>query len=141
MIFYIQKFQLTQNVKKRYSYKLMTQALLIIDHGSKRRAANHMLFDLVKLVRNASPDILVYGAHMELAEPSIECGIEWCISRGATHIIAHPFMLSPGRHAKEDIPNMVKKALEKHPHITHFITDPLGLDDMIVSLILKRSGL
>lgn len=116
-------------------------ALLIIDHGSRRRAANHLLFDLVKLVRTLRPNLLVYGAHMELAEPTIEDGINWCIRNGATRIIAHPYMLSPGRHATEDIPRMIQDIMRHHPDISYDVTDPLGVDTKLVELILLRAGL
>jgi sirohydrochlorin ferrochelatase len=116
-------------------------ALLIIDHGSKRKPANHMLFELVKMVRETRPDLIVYGSHMELAVPTISDGVNWCVKKGATHIIAHPYMLSPGRHATEDIPHLVKKALAIYPTVTHTVTAPLGVDSNIVSLILKRAQL
>ncbi|MBT6120569.1 hypothetical protein HOH45_03780 [bacterium] len=115
--------------------------LLIIDHGSRKREANHMLFELVKLVRSMKPDLIIYGAHMELAVPTIEDGINWCIKNGATHIIAHPYMLSPGRHAKEDIPRMINTIVSKKSNITYEVTDPLGVDTRIAELVLKRSGL
>ncbi len=119
----------------------MATALLIIDHGSRFKAANHMLFDLVKLMRTQRPSLLIYGAHMELAEPTIQDGVKWCIDRGATHIIAHPYMLSPGRHATEDIPRLVKESLLAYPKVTHCVTPPLGVDLDIVSLIFKRAEL
>lgn len=119
----------------------MKKALLIIDHGSKRKSANFMLFDLVKFMRDQEPHLLIFGAHMELARPSIEEGIKWCIRKGANHIIAHPYMLSPGRHATEDIPRLVKKTMQNYPDISFEITDPLGIDLEIVSLIKKRAGL
>ena len=117
----------------------MKKALLIIDHGSKRKSANYMLFDLVKFMREKHPDLLVFGAHMELALPSIEDGINWCLKQGANHIVAHPYMLSPGRHATEDIPRMVTDIMQKHPSISFELTEPLGIDTEIVNLILKRA--
>ena len=119
----------------------MKTALLIIDHGSKRKKANHMLFELVKMLQKQRPDLIVYGSHMELAMPSIDDGIKWCVKKGADHIIAHPYMLSPGRHATEDIPRMVATALKTHPNITYTVTDPLGVDSELVNLILKRANL
>jgi sirohydrochlorin ferrochelatase len=116
-------------------------ALLIIDHGSRRKAANHLLFDLVKLMRTMRPELLVFGAHMELAEPTIEDGIARCIQQGATHIIGHPYMLSPGRHATEDIPRMIGEIMKQHPGVTFEVTEPLGIDERIVELILHRAGL
>lgn len=118
-----------------------TTALLVIDHGSKRRAANHLLFELVKLIQTTRPDLFVFGAHMELASPSIEDGIKRCIDNGATHIIAHPYMLSPGRHATEDIPRMVGTIMADYPDVTYKVTEPLGIDSKIVDLILKRADL
>ena len=118
-----------------------TIALLIIDHGSRKKEANHMLFELVKLLRLMRPDLIIYGAHMELALPTIEDGINWCIKNKATHIIAHPYMLSPGRHAKEDIPNMIQDILSKISQVTYEVTEPLGVDKRIADLILKRAGI
>ncbi len=119
----------------------MKKALLIIDHGSKRAAANEMLFEMVALVKKERPDLIIHGAHMELEDPSIQMGIEACIRDGATEIIAHPFMLSPGRHAIEDIPDLVAQAIEKHPGVTARVTAPLGLDETLARLILKRAAL
>jgi len=116
-------------------------ALLIIDHGSRKQAANHMLFDMVKLVRYHRPGLLVLGAHMELALPSIPDGVKRCIQLGATHIIALPYMLSPGRHATRDIPQLITDALAPYPSISFTVTNALGIDDQLATLILKRAGL
>ncbi len=117
------------------------KALLVIDHGSKRNSANIMLNDVVELLRQKRPDLIIVGAHMELASPSIEEGIQDCVDRGATHIIAHPYMLSPGRHAKEDIPHMVREALKLHKGLTGEVTAPLGVDSSLAELVLKRANL
>ena len=100
-----------------------------------------MLFDMVKLMRDQRPDLIIYGAHMELACPSIEDGIRYCMGRGATHIIAHPYMLAPGRHASEDIPRMVAHACEEHPGLTFEVTEPLGVDAALADLVFRRAGL
>jgi sirohydrochlorin ferrochelatase len=117
----------------------MTTALLIIDHGSRLKAANHMLFDVVKAMRGHRPDLLVYGAHMELAVPTIADGVAWCMARGVTRLIAHPYMLSPGRHATRDIPHLVSEAMAAYPHVDYTVTGPLGVDDYLLKLILKRA--
>ena len=72
--------------------------------------------------------------------PSIDDVVSQCVAEGATHIIAHPYMLSPGRHAIRDIPNMVYDAASSHPDLTVEVTDPLGLDDHIIRVIQKRCG-
>lgn len=117
------------------------KAIIIIDHGSRYPAANEALGDVVDRMQVLCPDIMVRGAHMELAAPSIEEMIEACVREGATHIIAHPYMLSPGRHAIRDIPNMVHEAALQYPDVMIEVTPPLGLDDGIIHVIKKRCGM
>jgi len=119
----------------------MPTALLIIDHGSRRSEANEMLHHVGDILRKKRPELIVQIAHMELAEPTIAQAIKACIRDGATEIIVHPYMLSPGRHATEDIPRMAKEAADSYPNITVRITDPLGLHEKLGDVILERAGL
>jgi sirohydrochlorin ferrochelatase len=117
------------------------QALLIVDHGSKRHEANDMLQHVGLICKDLRPELIVHTAHMELSEPTIEQGFDQCVKDGATEVIVHPYMLSPGRHATTDIPNMVAAAARKHPGVTLKVTPPLGLDKKIGEVILDRAGL
>ena len=52
------------------------KAVLLIDHGSRRDAANEMMNCMANLVQAmAGPNVVVRYAHMELAEPSIASGV------------------------------------------------------------------
>lgn len=124
-----------------YTIVFMVNALLMVDHGSKRGAANQQLFEMVMLVRSIKPHLIVYGAHMSLVSPTISEGIASCIGDGATHIVVHPYMLSPGVHAIHDIPSMVKQAVSGYSNVTYEVTAPLGVDLSIAALVLRRSGL
>ena len=117
---------------------MVKKALLIVDHGSKRNEANDMLPDLAALLREKSNFEIVFHAHMELAEPSIQQGFDACVSAGAKEIIVHPYFLSPGRHSTLDIPRMVAEAAARHPGISFCVTEPLGLHFKIGEVILER---
>ena len=117
------------------------KAVIIIDHGSRYPAANDALFEVVNRMQELTPGVMVKGAHMELCEPTIQQVVDDCVANGATHIIAHPYMLSPGRHAIRDIPNMVHDAVANHPNISVDVTEPLGLDDGIIGVIKKRCAI
>lgn len=118
------------------------KALIIVDHGSKFQEANLMLEEVASLLQSMCPkDILVDYAHMELAEPSIDSAINKCVQNGATEIIVHPYMLSPGRHATKDIPDLAHKAAAKHSGLKISVTEPLGISEKIVEVILKRAGI
>ena len=117
------------------------QALLIVDHGSTRKEANEMLGEVAGIIRALRPGLPVHFAHMELSEPTIAQGFERCVRDGATEVIVHPYMLSPGRHATKDIPNMVAECAARHPGVAFRVTQPLGLDTKIGEVVLGRAGL
>lgn len=119
----------------------MSKALLIVDHGSTRDEANRMLEAVAEIVRRKRPGLLVHVAHMELARPTLEEGVEACVRDGATVVIVHPYMLSPGRHATCDIPAMVEQAAVRYRDVTFRVTGPLGIHDKIGEVVIERAGL
>ena len=123
------------------AFTTMPTALLIVDHGSRREEANQMLHGVGDILRRARPDIIVHIAHMELAEPTIRQGIDACVREGASEIVVHPYMLSPGRHATEDIPRMATEAGAAYPDVHIRVTEPLGLHKKLCEVILQRAGL
>ena len=114
------------------------QALLLIDHGSTRDDANDLLPKVARMVQDMSDFEIVCYAHMELAEPTIQQGLDTCVAAGATEVIVHPYFLSPGRHSVSDIPRMVAEAAAKYAGVSYRLTEPLGLDPKMGELILKR---
>ncbi len=115
------------------------KAILLIDHGSVEDAANRMLEEVGDLVRaEVGADVHVEVAHMELAEPSIEKGFAACVAAGASVVVAHPYMLSDGRHATQDIPRMVAGVAANYPTVKYSVTGPLGLHTSIARVILER---
>ena len=120
---------------------MMKKALIVIDHGSRLKAANDMIFDVVDKLRTQKPDIIIEGCHMELADPDIATTIDLCVNQGATHIIAQPFMLSPGRHSTSDIPNLVQEAATKHPSVKIEVKPHFGLHDAMSNVIFDSAGL
>jgi len=116
-------------------------AIILVDHGSKRAGANEILHEVAALISARSQGRLVYAAHMELADPSIEHAFGQAVSDGASRIIVHPYMLTPGKHAAHDIPLLAQKAARLHPGIFFCVTEPLGVHLKIAEVILERCGL
>ena len=118
------------------------KAILLIDHGSRRDAANEMMNCMANLVQAmAGPDVVVRYAHMELAEPSIEAGVRQCVEAGASELIVFPYMLSPGKHSTGDIPRMVTAAAAAYPTLEFRVTSAFGVHEKLAELILGRAGL
>ena len=117
------------------------KAILIIDHGSRRDEANQMLACMANLLQHMAGDsTIVEYAHMELAEPSISQGFARCVERGATEVVAFPYMLSPGRHATSDIPRLVGEAAAGFAGVTSRVTPAFGVHEKLGELILMRAA-
>ena len=66
------------------------KGILIVDHGSTKHEANHMLEAMAELIQTmAGSDVIVRCAHMELAEPDHRhADFARCVNGGATEVIA-----------------------------------------------------
>ena len=117
------------------------RSILIIDHGSVKPEANHMLSFVANLLQAMVGDgVLVRYAHMELAEPSIEQSFAACVGAGATEVIAFPYMLSPGKHSTRDIPRLVAEAAARHAGVSYRVTPAFGVNRQLAEVIAERAG-
>ncbi|MDP7398192.1 MAG: CbiX/SirB N-terminal domain-containing protein [Lentisphaeria bacterium] len=117
-------------------------ALMVVDHGSRRAAANEMLVALAqRLAEHAGRRyVTVEPAHMELAEPTIGQAFDRCAAAGAERVVVSLLFLSPGRHSTSDIPGLLAAAAAAHPGIETFVTAPLGIDERLLDLLLARAA-
>jgi sirohydrochlorin ferrochelatase len=117
------------------------KALIIVDHGSTVEEANDMLAEVAGLIKSNEKcnfDIVKY-CHMELAEPTIREAFDACAAEGASHIVIHPYFLAPGKHSTQDIPRMAAEAAGRHKGVSYHVTEPLGVHENIIEVILERA--
>lgn len=126
-----------QVLEPKISLVTETYAVLLIDHGSRRDEANELVELVADMVKaRMDDDRIVEVAHMELAAPTIGHGFRRCVERGATIVVAHPFMLARGRHVAEDLPHMIAEAAASHPGTKYIIAEPLGAHPGIAEALI-----
>ena len=113
-------------------------AVIIVDHGSRREESNQMLLQVVAQFRAVSQYAIIEPAHMEIAAPSIADAFGRCVEQGAKLVIVHPYLLSPGRHWKQDIPAQVADAAKQYTAVQYLVTAPLGAHPLISQVIQQR---
>ena len=116
----------------------MANAIVLVDHGSRRPEANAQLESLAQRLRAREPETLVLTAHLELAEPSIADALAACARARVDEVVLLPWFLAAGRHTRDDIPRQVAEAQAAYPQLRVRIGAPLGLDDKLVELALQR---
>lgn len=118
------------------------KALIIVDHGSAVEEANDTLAQIAALIESSGKswfDIVKY-CHMELAEPTVAQAFDACVREGAEHVVVHPYFLVPGRHSTRDIPRLVKEAADRHAGVSYYVTEPLGVHENIIEVVLERAS-
>ena len=117
----------------------MKQGILIIGHGSRAESAVEEFNKIVAMVKENRPELKVEGAHMELAEPSIETVSKNYYDDGVREIIALPYFLYEGVHIKEDIPEILEEIEQKYDGLKFKMARPIGADPMIAKILLQRA--
>lgn len=118
------------------------QGVILVDHGSRREESNLQLAEMVRVFASA-PGVagkfeIVEPAHMELASPSIADAFAKCVERGAKSVIVFPYFLAPGRHWREDIPQLAAEAAASFPGTPLVVTAPLGPHPAMATIIHER---
>ncbi|PYS68575.1 MAG: hypothetical protein DMF69_19780 [Acidobacteria bacterium] len=112
--------------------------ILVVGHGSRRQEANEDVREVTRQIARRGPFACVEPAFLEIVSPTIEEGFATLVGRGASHVIIHPYFLSPGRHTRGDIPRAVEAAASQHPGVTYQITEPLAAHDLVVAASIER---
>lgn len=117
------------------------QAVIILGHGSKSNDAIEDFDFIVQATREALNNEGVYGAHMELAEPSLENLVKKISNnRDVNKLAIVPYFLFNGNHIKKDIPAKIEKLKEQFPHIQFKLASPIGKELLMVDLLKKKVG-
>ncbi|WP_046180250.1 sirohydrochlorin chelatase [Domibacillus tundrae] len=114
------------------------KAVLYICHGTRVKEGAKQAADFIKETMPLVDAPIQEICYLELSEPSIEEGLRACIERGATDIIAIPFLLLTAGHAKEDIPGELANAAKHFPQAVIRYGHPLGVHEQIIDVLIDR---
>jgi sirohydrochlorin cobaltochelatase len=113
-------------------------ALLVVGHGSRDPRGAREFHELVALVEERSPGLLVEGGFIELSRPPISECVNRLIEGGARRIAAVPLMLLAAGHAKDDIPATLVREKIHHPEVEFQYGRALGARPELLSLMDER---
>ncbi|NOY54270.1 MAG: sirohydrochlorin cobaltochelatase [Deltaproteobacteria bacterium] len=116
----------------------MTEALLMIGHGSRAEEANAGMFSVAAGIREAGEVPIVECGFLQLNSPTIEEAFDRCVEQGAERVLMIPYFLHMGVHIREDIPAVVESCREKYPQVEILLGDQLGGDPLLARIVLNR---
>jgi len=113
------------------------RAVILIGHGSRAAGADDDMERISEGLRVKLGGIVVTCRMSGRGIPFDEA-FDQCVRQGAKSVIVLPYFLHFGVHLREDIPEMLREAVAKHPKVRLVLGRHLGYDDILVSLVEKR---
>ena len=112
-----------------------TKAIVLFAHGS-RDPLWHKPMEAVKAqLASQSPDTAVECAYLEISTPDLPTAVRALIARGITAITIVPLFLGVGRHAREDLPQILKDMQIEHPTASFTLKPAVGEDERLIALL------
>ena len=114
-----------------------TQAVIIIGHGSRAAGADDDMERIAGGLRAAAGGRIVDVCRMAYGTSFGEA-FERCVRQGANTVIVIPYFLHFGVHLRQDIPEILREAVMKHPDVRLVLGRHLGYDDALAALVERR---
>lgn len=116
----------------------LPRPLLMIGHGSRDSQGRQKLLDFAQAYQQLDHSRPVIPCFLELTQPTIQDGVNHCVSQGYTEISALPILLFAARHNKFDVTNELDRARAVHPQIKFYYGRHFGITPRILQLWRER---
>jgi sirohydrochlorin cobaltochelatase len=111
------------------------QVTILFGHGSRDPAWRAAIDRVAERMRAIDPQCGVRCAFLELTEPDLHQAASELIAAGATRVIVLPMFLGVGRHAREDLPLLVRELQRKYPAIQFVLKPSVGEEPAVIELL------
>ena len=118
-------------------------AIVLFAHGSRDPLWHQPIQAVAQRIAQQSPDTLVRCAYLELTAPDLPAVAAELAAAGASSLCVVPMFLGVGRHAREDLPQLMLDIQTAHPTLSITCQKAIGehpaLLDLIANIALAPS--
>ena len=112
-------------------------AIVLFAHGSRDPQWHHPIQSVAARVSQKLPGVPVRCAYLELTPPSLAEVADALVAEGVQSLRVVPFFLGMGRHAREDLPQMLAQLRERHPQLQIHCQPSLGETPAVLELLAE----
>ena len=112
----------------------MKTALILFAHGSKDPLWHGPIQAIERRLMQMQPNLTVRCAYLELTEPNLPDCVQNLADSGVQQIRVLPLFLGMGRHAREDLPELIATLRALHPDVVLEVLPALGENPSLIDL-------
>ena len=112
-----------------------TTGVILFAHGSSDPLWRLPIDAVAQRMRGHQPTTPVAVAFLELTEPDLPSTVEALMKQDVTHVRIVPMFLGVGRHAREDLPELVHGLREAYPQMSFELLPAIGEHPAMTALM------
>jgi len=115
----------------------VSRAVILFGHGSRDPLWRLTMENVAARLHTLLPALPVRCAFLELEQPDLGSAAGELVAGGATELTIVPMFLGAGRHAREDLPELVRQMQAARPDVRFVLQKPVGEDGRVLDLIAR----
>lgn len=115
------------------------KAIVLFGHGSRDPAWRTPIDRVANRMLEMNASCIVRCAFLELTEPDLSTVTAELVSMGVKKITVIPMFLGVGRHAREDLPQLVRDLQLSLPLVDFNLRPPVGEIPHVIEMLAKLS--
>ncbi|TYO98455.1 precorrin-8X methylmutase [Geothermobacter ehrlichii] len=116
----------------------MKTAILLIGHGSRHPESGQTVQRIAGQLAARTGGVPVEVCFLGLQSPGVQEGIDACVRAGAQRVLLCPCLLAAGRHLRDDLPQELARARQRHPGLEMVLAEPLGDHPLLAEVVAQR---
>ena len=111
--------------------------IVLFAHGSRDPLWHKPMEAVAAQIAAAPGQTPVECAYLEISTPDLTTATHKLIARGVTAITVVPLFLGVGKHAREDLPQLLVNLQAIHPEVRFTLQPAVGEDARLIQLIAQ----
>lgn len=109
--------------------------VIVFAHGSRDPLWHLPVEAVATAIRQRNADVPVTCAYLELSTPDLPTAAVHLMAQGCTHVRVLPLFFGMGKHAREDLPQLMQELQNSYPNIRFERLPAAGEDPRLAALL------
>ena len=128
---------MTMNHPKVTSSTTQATGIILFAHGSRDPLWKQPIEAVATRIQSLSTGAVVACAYLELTTPDLPDTATQMVAQGIRKIRIVPMFLGVGRHAREDLPELVQSLKTNHPEVLFELQNAVGENQLLIDLMAR----